>query len=210
MSLQMMIVFGLLVTEMTLMTILVMPLPHKVQDGFVNLAYKLLQNPNVKVGLVFGASVLSMMFMDALRTAVPKIPKEYHPGMPSSGNLPPVPTMMAGATWSEVRVRKFYSQRNMYLTAGALFLGIAIYFNIILLKSMVKNKEKLIKATVVSKDKKKGVSTVEYEVLKQVLKKKELDVENLKKQIKGLHEAYQSKADESGSASPAISAKKED
>ncbi|KAG7784031.1 hypothetical protein KL910_002546 [Ogataea haglerorum] len=209
MSLQMMIVFGLLVTEMTLMTILVMPLPHKVQNGFVNLAYKLLQNPNVKVGLVFGASVLGMMFMDALRTAVPKIPEEYRPGMPASGNVPPVPSMIAGATWSEVRARKFYSQRNMYLTAGALFLGIAIYFNIILLKSLVKNKEKLIKTTTVGKGK-KAVSTVEYEELKQVLKKKEIDVENLKKQITRLHEAYQNKADESESTSSATAAKKED
>ncbi|KAH3671035.1 hypothetical protein OGAPHI_000746 [Ogataea philodendri] len=210
MSLQMNLIFGLLVFEMALMAVLVSPLPHKVQDAAVNAAYRLLQNQQVRVGLVFGASVLAMMFIDASRTAMPYIPKEFYTGGAGSGaNLPPVPPMFAGASWSEVRVRKFYAQRNMYLTGATLFLGLAVCFNIRLLKSLVKNKMLLIDAGKAS-DEKTGTTTVEFEELKQELKKKELDVENLKKQIKGLHTAYQQKADQqSGSGSP-VSGKKDD
>jgi len=191
MSLLMSIVFAVLVFEITLLAIMLLPLPQGMQRSLVLTIYSLLQNAQIRMGIYFIALIVSLMFFDAAKTS---FPREDHSFSAFEAQNYPVTKTIGQSIW-DVRSRKFYAHRNLYITGAVLFLMIAIYFNALLLSSIVRNKEKLAELTNPNKST-KGTSSIEYEKLQHELKQKEDDVRTFKKQLKGIHAEYQKKADE--------------
>lgn len=90
---------------------------------------------------------------------------------------------------SEYLAKKFYHQRNFYITGIVLYLGVVIPTIVKLLGKIVKWDNNLVSKANLGDDK-------ETQELKLLLEQKKTDVETLKKQIEGLQKAYDKKADE--------------
>ncbi|GME86506.1 hypothetical protein B5S28_g5258 [[Candida] boidinii] len=229
MSIQMTLIFGTLVAEMAILTIFVLPLPHKVQDKFVLTFYKLFENQNVKIGSGFFLSLISIIFFDALRVSIPSIPSDDNIDLLSTNNFGesglfndhPNRGGLGAQTknnfiinpW-EARAKKFHAQRNLYITGAVLFFAVSIFTIVILLKSMVKNKEKLISIkkgqdNIDEKDSNE-LTLTEFELLKEELRKKETDAVTLRKQYEGLSKSYNLAADKVNAESGSINDKKSD
>lgn len=174
------------------MTIMLLPLPQQVQQSLVNTVYSALQNQQIKVGLIFAALIVSMMFIDAAKTS---FPKEGSASLFSANSITqnyPITKTIGQSIW-DVRSKKFYAHRNLYITGAVIFLMIAIYFDTLLLESIVVHKDKLVELAGLKGS--KGTSSVEYEKLEQTLKQRETDVATLEKQVDGLNTELQRKAD---------------
>ncbi|GMG40110.1 unnamed protein product [Ambrosiozyma monospora] len=202
MSLQMQLIFTALVVELVTLSILVLPLPSGIQDKVVNFAYMALTNQTITISVVFCGGINALIFFDSLQKV---INKKYDTGVgvirDSYGNVIP-----GGNIW-DIRAQKFYNERNMYITGAILFLGLALYFNVLLLKSLVKNKKKLrnlTKGLAADGSVKTGgdsVSELKLDELRGQLKKNQATVLALQKQLDGVHTEYQRKADEVSAAS---------
>ena len=106
----------------------------------------------------------------------------------------------------EVQARKFYSQRNMYLCGFTLFLSLILNRTYVMILDVLRLEEEL-KTYRGHPDVKKGKSIQnaggpgEVGALKEELRKKDLDMENLKKQVEGMQREYNRMGDEvSGTA----------
>lgn len=187
MSLLMSLVFGILVAEISLISFISLPLPQGIQKRIVRLFYAVVISQQFRVGVSFVAMIISFIFLDSLKSSVV---------WESAGD----PSNPHRTIW-DIRVKKFYAQRNLYITGAILFLLGATYFNILLLESIVKNKERLIGLLEeVKTQQKEGVSSVEYQRLQEELKRKDLDAAVLRKQVESAHKAYQAAADEQAKA----------
>ncbi|GME71449.1 unnamed protein product [[Candida] boidinii] len=230
MSIQMTLIFGTLVFEMAILTIFVLPLPHKVQDKFVLIFYKLYENQNVKIGTGFFLSLISIIFFDALRISIPSIPSDDSIDLLSTNNFGETGLFSGDKNagtgvqannnyiinpW-EARSKKFHAQRNLYITGAVLFFAASIFTIVMLLKNTVKNKEILI--TIKKGQDEKGdvkrdpneLTLTEFELLKEELKKKETDAVILRKQYEGLSKSYDLAADKANLESGSINDKKSD
>lgn len=104
-----------------------------------------------------------------------------------------------GSERMEVQARKFYSQRNMYLTGFTLFLSLILnrtymmILDVLRLEEKVKMYEGDSKADPSKKDSQKlsdGYRADAIGELKNELKKKDKEIEGMKKQSDGLRREY--------------------
>lgn len=123
-------------------------------------------------------------------------------------------TMVLGPERSEVQARKFYSQRNMYLCGFTLFLSLILNRTYVMIVDVLRLEEenKRLKgdphASGKSSEKLSEAGSMgEIAQLKRELKKKDQDIETLKKQSQGLSNEYNRLGDQ---VSPADSTPKKD
>ncbi|KAJ7042881.1 B-cell receptor-associated protein 31-like-domain-containing protein [Mycena alexandri] len=173
--------FMLLAAEMGTFCLLVFPLPHNVRKkifGFLSespiiakLAYGL------KISFIF----VAILFADALQrmfrvTAESELAKQN--GMAHTGNAQAENSFAA---------RKFYSQRNTYLTGFTLFLSLVLTRTFYLILDLIHTQEEYakLKETTTGKPGAKSSNPDEVAELKAKiaeLSKKDRDFETLKKQ----------------------------
>lgn len=103
----------------------------------------------------------------------------------------------------EVQARKFYSQRNMYLCGFTLFLSLILNrtYTMILDTLRLESEVKSMKGEKPATDKKDNELAEADEIgqvakLKEELRKRDRDIETLKKQSKGLSDEYQRLGDD--------------
>lgn len=175
MSIQMNLVFTLLIIETIIISILLLPLPPKVQKRLINYYDLSIKNTNFSIILIFIDSLVSIMFVDSIKNGF-----KFN----SSDEI----IEFNKNVWDN-RSKKFYGQRNMYILGAILSIQMLIWFLIIMIKSIVKNKNVLLQ---LSKGEEKSVDnednelTTEYEKLK-------IDVDTLNKQYDSLWKAYSEK-----------------
>ncbi|GMM46878.1 hypothetical protein DAPK24_034530 [Pichia kluyveri] len=172
MSIQMNLVFTLLIIETIIISILLLPLPPKIQKKLINYYDLSIKNTNFSIILIFIDSLVSIMFVDSIKNGF-----KFN----SSDEI----IEFNKNIWDN-RSKKFYSQRNMYILGAILSIQMLIWFLIIMIKSIVKNKNILLQ---LSKEEEKSVDnelTTEYEKLK-------IDVDTLNKQYDSLWKAYSEK-----------------
>lgn len=108
---------------------------------------------------------------------------------------------MMGHERLEVQVRKFYSQRNMYLCGFTLFLSLILNrtFTLILDVMRLEDRVRSYEGTSGSKKESEKLGAAgkpgEITKLKKDLEKKEQDLQNLKKQSEQLHKSYDELSD---------------
>lgn len=106
-----------------------------------------------------------------------------------------------GSERMEVQARKFYSQRNMYLCGFTLFLSLILNRTYVMILDVLRLEEEL-KTYKGDPSAKKGKSLTnaggagEVGALKEELKRKDRDMENLKKQVEGMQREYNRMGDQ--------------
>lgn len=184
MSLQMSLVFGLLIFEMGYLLLLMVPLPFPVRQRLVNGSVKLNQSRNFKSGWAFTTVMLGLQFIDCVQKL-----QKYHSaeGSLQSRDLGP-------ARYDQL-ASKFYSQRNLYITGAVLYLEISIVTVVTILKKLVK-KEELYRAATSAETgvdaKHTSDDKEEAAELRKLIKQKEDDIAVFKKQLEGVQKQYDS------------------
>jgi B-cell receptor-associated protein 31 len=96
----------------------------------------------------------------------------------------------------EVQARKFYSQRNMYLCGFTLFLSLILNRTYVMILEVLRLEERLKQYEGGDKDTKQSGKLAaagqpgEIARLREELKRKDQNIEVLKKQASGLHREY--------------------
>lgn len=168
------LVFFILIVEVAAVSLLLLPLPQKVQNVIVGKYDELLGNSNFAIVLSFLDVLISVLFVDSFKNGF---------GMLGKGDDI---VEFSKNVW-DTRSKKFYAQRNLYILGAILALQVCAWFIIILLKSSVKNKEKLVKLSKI------GSTNADCDKLKDDISKAELDIQTLNKQYDSLWEAYKAK-----------------
>lgn len=182
MSIQMRLIFATLTCQMTILLLVILPLPHVVRVKVIDLYNTLRKNPNFRIGILFMTILLGMQFFDCLNklNRFTYMDKPYY----VQNQLPP--TQLT----SEQMASKFYTQRNLYLTGAVLYLEISIYTVFTILMKLVKKESeyRVLKAQepIVADDKD------EIEKYNVLIDKKEKDIEVFRKQLKNLQSSYDS------------------
>lgn len=183
MSIQMSLVFGTLLLQMTVLLVILLPLPLKARKAIVNIAESLKLLKNFNIGLWFSLILLGLQFADCFN----RLQRFSHIGNPyfliSSRDID-----YSSISYDQL-ASKFYSQRNLYLTGAVLYLTLAINTILGILKKLVT------KATEYNKISLEGTEETESseaEKLKSEIQLKEASITGLKKQIEGLQKSYDS------------------
>jgi len=183
--------FALLVAEMALFVLLICPLPHVVKRKLFNF---LAENPlvsKIQYGLKITFIFVLILFIDAVNR-VYRVQIEMGALSSESGRA-----AAAGTERMEVQARKFYSQRNMYLTGFTIFLSLILNRTYIMILETLRLEEKV---KLYEGDKSAGGKegeklSVEYRAdqigkLNREVEKKDKEIEAMKSQSKGLQREY--------------------
>ncbi|KAJ1992621.1 Endoplasmic reticulum transmembrane protein 3 [Dimargaris cristalligena] len=193
MALHYTLIFALLVFECSVFVTLILPLPHRWRR---NLLYVVSRSKAIAFVFYWMRVVFAfvfLLFIDAV-IRMQKTQEELHAE-------PIVNAQME----SQLHARKFYSQRNVYLTGFTLFLGLILTgtYNLILdllhredeLDTVRKTNSDLSKQQVVGGDKKLKQDLEATRKELDVARKRVADFEILKKQAEGQHDEYMRLAD---------------
>ena len=182
MTLQMTMVFGALLAQMAVISFLLVPLPFMIRSKIVNGWAALRQNANYKVGLIFVSGIMVLQFIDCVQKL-----QRFH----RSQNLEfaPGPHMGVGLL-SDQLASKFYAQRNLYLSGAVIYLGLSIHTVLAIMGKLVA-KEALYRDSQSEGE----TSTEEIAKLKETIRKREVEITAMKKQIEGVQKAYDALTD---------------
>ncbi len=114
----------------------------------------------------------------------------------------------------EVQARKFYSERNMYLCGFTLFLSLILNRTYTMILELLRLEEKLKKFEGTDKNTKESEKLAmagdigEVARLRELLARKDRDIETLKKQASGLHREYDELSDKYAATQGPVEAKK--
>ncbi|KAI9022965.1 B-cell receptor-associated protein 31-like-domain-containing protein [Phycomyces nitens] len=188
--------FGILVTEMIAFGILVTPLPTRWRRAMMKFASTSPAIANGLHGLKIVFAFIFVLFIDTLNRLnriESEALEEHNHDYNYEANL---------------KAKRFYAQRNLYLTGFTLFLSLILERTSKLVLNMLKRDEELDNAkkesAVTMKDQQRLID-LETTYTKQVtdltkeikeLKKKDLDIETLKKQVEQQAVEYNQLLDE--------------
>lgn len=176
------LIFGALMGQMVVLSLLLLPLPFKFRRKILDVATLLEQSTNFKVGLVFSTALLGLSFFDCVNRLS---------RFSSFSNQPYFTTLnlQSGALTHDQLATKFYTQRNLYLNGAVLYLELSIYTIVGVLRKLVKKEAEFRALTSINKGDFASESE-EIEKYKDLIKQKEIDISTLKKQILGLQKAF--------------------
>jgi B-cell receptor-associated protein 31 len=197
MTLYFSLVFGFLVAEMALFMLLILPLPFKMKRALFTF---ISENPVIakiqywmKICFIF----IGILFIDSLNR-VWRVQVELAALAESNKNAAAV----LGHERLEVQARKFYSQRNMYLTGFTLFLSLILNQTYVMIRNVMRLEDKVRQLEGTSREGAKQSEKLavagdpgEIARLKKELARKDQDLETLRKQASGLHREYDTLAD---------------
>ncbi|KAF8654762.1 hypothetical protein AX16_003417 [Volvariella volvacea WC 439] len=188
--------FLLLASEMVTFCLLVAPLPssfRKTIFGFLRASPIVAKIVYVlKISFIF----VAILFIDALQRMF-KITAELQQA--KSAHQAPDARVEAN-----IAARKFYAQRNVYLTGFCLFLSLVLARTFAIMIDLVETKEKY------KKLEKQTSTNEEVKTLKEQLAAKDRDLETLKKQAKQLGDEYNRLGDKYNKATGSVSDKRKD
>lgn len=187
------LVFVLLVLEMGLFVTLIVPLPHTIKRKMFNFISESVIVAKLQYGLKITFIFILILFVDSCNR-VYRVQQE----MTAFGRETQAGRAAAlGADRMEVQARKFYSQRNMYLTGFTLFLSLILNRMYIMILDTLRLEEKLMQY-----EGKPGAGGVEGEKLspryradkigqlEKQLEQEKKDKETMKKQAEGLQREF--------------------
>ncbi|CAO1634380.1 unnamed protein product [Sympodiomycopsis kandeliae] len=183
------IVFGLLVLEVTMFLVLIVPLPFTWRRALFKF---LAVNPLVakfqyalKITFIF----VAVLFIDAIQRMV-KVTSEGETMRDNQG-------MRDARTESNFHARKFYAQRNTYLTGFTLFLSLILSRTYSLITELISTQEELVSAKKGSAPTTGATSSASGSAEAEKLR---VQLDNLKKQTEQQQKEYNRLADELAAA----------
>ncbi|CBQ71138.1 conserved hypothetical protein [Sporisorium reilianum SRZ2] len=186
------IVFALLCFEMAMFMVLIVPLPFTWRR---KLFHFLATNPvvaKIQYGLKITFIFVAVLFVDAVQRMV-KVMSEGETARDNRG-------VQDVRTETNYAARKFYSQRNMYLTGFTLFLSLILSRTYSLILDLINTQEELV---ALKKGAKGSASGADIE------KKYLTEIDTLKKQTKQQQDEYNRLSDELAKATGNVSTKKD-
>ncbi|CCF54287.1 hypothetical protein NDA18_002432 [Ustilago nuda] len=186
------IVFALLCFEMSMFMVLIVPLPFTWRR---KLFHFLATNPvvaKIQYGLKITFIFVAVLFVDAVQRMV-KVMSEGETARDNRG-------VQDVRTETNYAARKFYSQRNMYLTGFTLFLSLILSRTYSLILDLINTQEELVAL-------KKGAKTSGSDA--DIEKKYLTEIDTLKKQTKQQQQEYNRLSDELAKATGSVSTKKD-
>jgi len=191
------LVFLLLVAEMALFMLLIVPLPFTIRRKMFTFISESPLVAKLQYGMKITFIFILILFIDSVNR-VYRVQVELAESNKQQGGA-----AVMGHERMEVQARKFYSQRNMYLCGFTLFLSLILnrtytmILDVLRLEEKVKKYEGDPKASGKNSEKLANAGDAgEIGRLKIELKKKEQDLETLKKQSEGLSREYNNLGDQ--------------
>ncbi|KAL1413165.1 Endoplasmic reticulum transmembrane protein 3 [Vanrija albida] len=204
--------FGLLMSEIALFSAIIAPMPFTLRKRMFHF---LSENPivaKVQYALKITFIFVAVLFIDALQRMV-RIAQEGA----YAKQKQEMADVRAETTYA---ARRFYAQRNLYLTGATLFLSLILSRVFYIILDFIHTQEELNALT--GKDSKGGKATgaseteqlrarvKELEAENKALQAKDRDFDNLKKQASQQANEYNRLADEHNKATGSVSDKKAD
>ncbi|KAF1943545.1 endoplasmic reticulum protein-like protein [Clathrospora elynae] len=189
------LVFLLLVTEMLIFCALIVPLPFTWRRKL----FTFISESPIIAKLQYG---MKITFIFILILFIDSVNRVYRVQIELSGDDQGRSGAAAGGIERmEVQARKFYSQRNMYLCGFTLFLSLILNRTYVMILDVLRLEEEL-KTLRGDPKVKQGTSLKdiggagEVGALKKELAAKDLDMENLKKQVESMQKEYNRMGDQ--------------
>jgi len=203
------LVFALLVFEMALFVALIIPLPHALKRRMFNFISESVIVAKLQYGLKITFIFITILFVDSVN-------RVYRVQIEMAGFGKDTNAARAAALGSdrmEVQARKFYSQRNMYLTGFTLFLSLILNRMYIMILDVLRLEDRLMQYEGESGGKESEKLTPRYRAdeigkLKKELEREKQDKDNLKKQAEGLQREYDSLSAKYNQTNPGDGTKK--
>jgi hypothetical protein len=190
------LVFALLVAEMGLFVSLVVPMPFTVKRKLFNFIAESPLVAKLQYGLKITFIFILILFLDSVNR-VYRVQVEMSSLMKDSSGVGRAAAI--GSDRMEVQARKFYSQRNMYLTGFTLFLSLILNrtYGLILDVLRLEEKVKMYEGDPQAGGKEGEKLGKHYRAdqigeLKKQLDKKDKEISAMKSQSEGLQREYDS------------------
>lgn len=181
------LVFVLLVVEMALFTLLSLPLPSSIRRPLIKSISRPFQSREVTIATRCILVFVLILFIDSVNR-VTSINEELLAFADSETGAKLQSTFVTDR--SEIQARRFYAQRNLYLTGFTLFLTLIVSRTYGLVAELLQLKEDV-------RSKPDAVSSNEkVKALEKELQEKEEKIEILKVQAESLRKEYDSVSDQ--------------
>lgn len=192
------LIFGLLVIEMALFTLLSLPLPSKIRRPLIKTVAAPFQSREVTIAIRCILVFVLILFVDSVNR-VASVNEEL---LGLTENILGTAQQAFVSDRSEIQARKFYAQRNLYLTGFTLFLTLIVTRTYGLVAELLQLKEDVKNTPDITESNEKVKS-----LLKE-LKEKDEKMDILKSQADCLRKEYDSLSDElAGSAKSTLEKK---
>lgn len=182
MSLYYSLVFGVLVFEVVIFSILALPIPTRLRKPLTLVLLRPFQNDIIQITIKCVLGFILLLFLDTINK-VYNIDRELQAA--SSANT------KGGGVYSQDRIevlsRKFFAQRNMYLTGMTLFLTFTVARTFGLVQELLQLKDKYRKESPKFDTKQdEAVNAKRKDELEQEIKEKDLEIARLKEKAEAL------------------------
>ncbi|CAI1543054.1 hypothetical protein SEUBUCD650_0K01550 [Saccharomyces eubayanus] len=204
MSLYFTALFLILTVEMVMLFIFVLPLPFRIRRGIFSSYNQLTAKQQIKTVIVIMGGLVGLLFIDSWKRSQIRVSLYHNDNSGSMGS--------SAVTPIQALASRAYNQRNMYISGFILYFSICIPTVMSIVKRLVKyqgliNEQKKQKLTKTSPRTEKVPKQADSTKLEEQLKKKQISLEGLQKQVKNL-EKYFDEKNQPGNLAAAEAAKK--
>ncbi|AJS32264.1 Yet1p [Saccharomyces cerevisiae YJM1573] len=204
MSLYFTTLFLLLTVEMVMLFIFVLPLPFRIRRGIFSTYNQLTAKQQIKTIIFITGCLVGLLFIDSWKRSQIRVSLYHNDNSGSIGS--------SAVTPIQALASRAYNQRNMYISGFILYFSICIPTVMSIVKRLVKyqgliNEQKKQKLNKPSSNSKKDSNEADSTKLQEELRKKQISLEGLQKQVKNL-EKYFDEKNQPGNVAAAEASKK--
>ncbi|CAD6633795.1 HN1_G0004160.mRNA.1.CDS.1 [Saccharomyces cerevisiae] len=204
MSLYFTTLFLLLTVEMVMLFIFVLPLPFRIRRGIFSTYNQLTAKQQIKTIIFITGCLVGLLFIDSWKRSQIRVSLYHNDNSGSIGS--------SAVTPIQALASRAYNQRNMYISGFILYFSICIPTVMSIVKRLVKyqgliNEQEKQKLNKSSSNSKKDSNEADSTKLQEELRKKQISLEGLQKQVKNL-EKYFDEKNQPGNVAAAEASKK--
>ncbi|AHY76178.1 AQG_2a_G0033090.mRNA.1.CDS.1 [Saccharomyces cerevisiae] len=204
MSLYFTTLFLLLTVEMVMLFIFVLPLPFRIRRGIFSTYNQLTAKQQIKTIIFITGCLVGLLFIDSWKRSQIRVSLYHNDNSGSIGS--------SAVTPIQALASRAYNQRNMYISGFILYFSICIPTVMSIVKRLVKyqgliNEQEKQKLNKPSSNSKKDSNEADSTKLQEELRKKQISLEGLQKQVKNL-EKYFDEKNQPGNVAAAEASKK--
>ncbi|CAI4943944.1 ANM_HP_G0059340.mRNA.1.CDS.1 [Saccharomyces cerevisiae] len=204
MSLYFTTLFLLLTVEMVMLFIFVLPLPFRIRRGIFSTYNQLTAKQQIKTIIYITGGLVGLLFIDSWKRSQIRVSLYHNDNSGSIGS--------SAVTPIQALASRAYNQRNMYISGFILYFSICIPTVMSIVKRLVKyqgliNEQEKQKLNKPSSNSKKDSNEADSTKLQEELRKKQISLEGLQKQVKNL-EKYFDEKNQPGNVAAAEASKK--
>ncbi|CAI4600398.1 CQI_4a_G0032490.mRNA.1.CDS.1 [Saccharomyces cerevisiae] len=190
MSLYFTTLFLLLTVEMVMLFIFVLPLPFRIRRGIFSTYNQLTAKQQIKTIIFITGGLVGLLFIDSWKRSQIRVSLYHNDNSGSIGS--------SAVTPIQALASRAYNQRNMYISGFILYFSICIPTVMSIVKRLVKyqgliNEQEKQKLNKPSSNSKKDSNEADSTKLQEELRKKQISLEGLQKQVKNLEKYFDEK-----------------